>query len=559
MRFATLRACLKTNRTTQAPHQTSLTPPEDIRRPQTPARVFVQALGVILAAGLLWPGASMGKTPAEDQLSGKCPDKALQQLAPADGFVDTPDALAKLLNAWSPGASMDVDFRKNIVLVATADGPNLVRVSGKLDEQGDLKVLGMSTLMAGPGFGWAIKPHPREGVKNVNGKALKAPADAPTSKPAPIERINTSQSGQVQKGPWKYVWSINHPNTRSESAAGELFFGGKAVHNPEKEGDYYITPWGRIASTGLMRSWPYGWHGWAPLDRDPQSKSLEIGIEAGKELAPPAQCEIVAADPVALAESDTGKIVPLAVGRQAHIRLEGNPTTGFQWTLKELTGQAAENCEIRYEPTPVKPPMVGTGGVFVISVRGAAPGRSTLTLEYRRPWEKDAPAERTFKVVFDVRQADTAPAVSQKAAAHAAALKAKLDEFTVVIRYSGPVQDKPYRNLTLSTLPIRTLQYDPHHPSVTIDKAQAGAIVDHLAATGQLDHAQQTQPPAKPETPSYLLTVTTTQETFYLPMGSWAHTRARLTDLRGALTGQAKNQMDHLLKRLGENGPRPAE
>src|SRR5688572_26310846 len=69
-------------------------------------------------------------------------NEALQKQSPAAGYIAGPAAWEKLWKAWRPGQELpQVDFSRELVLVATAGGPNRVAISPSLDDKGDLKVL----------------------------------------------------------------------------------------------------------------------------------------------------------------------------------------------------------------------------------------------------------------------------------------------------------------------------------------------------------------------------------------------------------------------------------
>jgi predicted secreted protein len=47
--------------------------------------------------------------------------------------------------------------------------------------------------------------------------------------------------------------------------------------------------------------------------------------------------------------------------------------------------------------------MVGVGGVFVATFKAVRAGKTTVRMEYRRPWEKDVAPIETFAVTLDVK------------------------------------------------------------------------------------------------------------------------------------------------------------
>jgi len=92
----------------------------------------------------------------------------------------------------------------------------------------------------------------------------------------------------------------------------------------------------------------------------------------------------------------------IAVGETFVIRLAGNPTTGYQWVLKSIDRKIAEPTgPLEYKQDEAKPGMVGVGGAYSLTIRGVKPGKTTAVLEYRRSWEKGAPA-KTFKAQITV-------------------------------------------------------------------------------------------------------------------------------------------------------------
>ena len=105
--------------------------------------------------------------------SGKVKDNALSKLAPASGFIATVETWKGLWTAWRPGEDLpEVDFAKELVLVGTVSGPNLVMMRPTIDEKGDVKFIVGGTKMAGPGFGYKLIKIGRNDVKTVNGKAV---------------------------------------------------------------------------------------------------------------------------------------------------------------------------------------------------------------------------------------------------------------------------------------------------------------------------------------------------------------------------------------------------
>jgi predicted secreted protein len=129
---------------------------------------------------------------------------------------------------------------------------------------------------------------------------------------------------------------------------------------------------------------------------------------AAPPVASPAKPIVLTADdsaaPRALTADDNGKTIPLTTDTKTiTITLAGNPTTGYSWTLAKIDGKSLDAVgDVAYKPDAAPRGMVGSGGVFVATFDVIAPGKTTITLEYKRPWEKDTPAAKTFTVTIDV-------------------------------------------------------------------------------------------------------------------------------------------------------------
>jgi inhibitor of cysteine peptidase len=99
-----------------------------------------------------------------------------------------------------------------------------------------------------------------------------------------------------------------------------------------------------------------------------------------------------------------GKTLTVTGVPRVLISLPGNETTGYGWSVGRIEGEAVQaDGSVQYISNPSKPGMVGVGGTFKTYFRAMAKGKATVTMEYRRPWEKDKPAEKTFTVTLDVQ------------------------------------------------------------------------------------------------------------------------------------------------------------
>jgi inhibitor of cysteine peptidase len=103
-----------------------------------------------------------------------------------------------------------------------------------------------------------------------------------------------------------------------------------------------------------------------------------------------------AARVVSVGASANGKSFELKRGDTLVVRLDANPTTGYDWAIV-----GKPKCLRLVGRSFVAPPpgLVGAGGtdVFRFSVKK---GRGKLQLVYRRSWEKGIPPLRSFALTI---------------------------------------------------------------------------------------------------------------------------------------------------------------
>ncbi len=143
---------------------------------------------------------------------------------------------------------------------------------------------------------------------------------------------------------------------------------------------------------------------------------------------------------VSVDASHDGKEIEIALGNALIVTLESNATTGFKWELTELTSQLEEPVpreegeepgpEPEQEgPEPTKPAVYtgelpekivlkhvdskyvppeakgveGAGGKEVWTFHAEEKGKSTISMEYRRPWEEGVEPAKTFTLTVVVK------------------------------------------------------------------------------------------------------------------------------------------------------------
>ncbi|HUT59766.1 MAG TPA: protease inhibitor I42 family protein [Phycisphaerae bacterium] len=110
------------------------------------------------------------------------------------------------------------------------------------------------------------------------------------------------------------------------------------------------------------------------------------------------------AKPLVVTQDSSGKTVTLTTGQKLIIRLKANPSTGYSWTGPTIGGKAVmQEGRVRLSQDPAAAGRLGAGGAAELTLKAISPGKATVKLEYRRPWEKDKPAARTFSLTVEVK------------------------------------------------------------------------------------------------------------------------------------------------------------
>ena len=127
-------------------------------------------------------------------------------------------------------------------------------------------------------------------------------------------------------------------------------------------------------------------------------------ISGGSGCAPSARTDMPPPATTVLTEKQSGVRTNLVVGQEVELRLDTNPSTGHSWlVLASGSPVLVPLGEPRYEPAPAPEGLVGRGGVEHRRFRAAAPGDALLRLEYRQPWDREAPAAALVEFPVVVR------------------------------------------------------------------------------------------------------------------------------------------------------------
>jgi predicted secreted protein len=114
-------------------------------------------------------------------------------------------------------------------------------------------------------------------------------------------------------------------------------------------------------------------------------------------------------------ESD-GKTVVVKGTREVILALPGDRDSGLVWVIKSIQGDSPLGANVQAAGTPqfvsgaAPPPGKSREGTFENSLRVVGTGKSDVELEYKRPWQTDTPAQKTFRVTLDVQDVPPLPA-----------------------------------------------------------------------------------------------------------------------------------------------------
>ncbi len=107
-----------------------------------------------------------------------------------------------------------------------------------------------------------------------------------------------------------------------------------------------------------------------------------------------------------LSKGESGRIVEVERNSIVRVVLPGNITTGYSWSLQELSGKALRQTgEVAYATSAGTKGAVGRGGTFSFSFIAEQTGQSVIRCGYFRPWEKDTPPLETYCVTVTVVRA----------------------------------------------------------------------------------------------------------------------------------------------------------
>ena len=106
---------------------------------------------------------------------------------------------------------------------------------------------------------------------------------------------------------------------------------------------------------------------------------------------------------VSVDASYAGKEVEIADGGLLTLTLECNPKIGLEWELKNLSDQNVLKLVNQKFKPPESGDASGSDGQEIWSFKALGTGKSTIYMEYRQPWQRQFPPEKTFALTVIVK------------------------------------------------------------------------------------------------------------------------------------------------------------
>jgi inhibitor of cysteine peptidase len=131
--------------------------------------------------------------------------------------------------------------------------------------------------------------------------------------------------------------------------------------------------------------------------------TLQVYPAENQQLLP-----IISGKNISLQLDDTadGTTQQLKVGDVMAITLESNPSTGFAWFATSSNPEiVAQLGESQYQETQYSSgeTLLGAAGTETLYYEAKGAGTATLTLDYKRGWEKSLAPEQTIIITVEVK------------------------------------------------------------------------------------------------------------------------------------------------------------
>ena len=104
-----------------------------------------------------------------------------------------------------------------------------------------------------------------------------------------------------------------------------------------------------------------------------------------------------------IGETERGNSFNILQGSIVSIRLEENPTTGYEWEISEIDSRVVELQDSEYIGASGN--FLGAGGVRIFTFEAKSLGITPISLKLLREWEQEEAAIENFEVTVRVIKA----------------------------------------------------------------------------------------------------------------------------------------------------------
>jgi len=104
-----------------------------------------------------------------------------------------------------------------------------------------------------------------------------------------------------------------------------------------------------------------------------------------------------------LTEKNNGDSLNLKINDTVEIRLESNPTTGYGWFLSDKADSTIVSVnDPEFIESKKDKELVGAGGYEIFTIKTISKGKTSIILNYERPWEEGVEPIETFEITISV-------------------------------------------------------------------------------------------------------------------------------------------------------------
>jgi len=104
-----------------------------------------------------------------------------------------------------------------------------------------------------------------------------------------------------------------------------------------------------------------------------------------------------------LTEKNNGDSINLEIDDKVEIKLESNPTTGYSWFLSDKVDSTIVSVtDPVFIESKKDKELVGAGGYEIFTIKTISKGKTSIILNYERPWEEEVEPIETFEITISV-------------------------------------------------------------------------------------------------------------------------------------------------------------